>query len=197
MAASSSNPISSENYEIRASSIPSAGKGMFAKRPFAAGDYIIAEDRLCSALLALDSDGILKHSPGAIDKAIEDLTPTELDSFRALRGSNDRDIWMSNAYKCPGSPGSTSPDTSAIFPTLARINHSCDPNAEPEFHGLVKIRAKRDIAAGDEIFISYKEMSEDDDREKRWEALKNFHFECRCPACEGNMTIGQVRRERE
>ena len=197
MATSSSDHSPNDDYEIGTSSIPGAGKGMFAKRPFAAGDCIIAEGCLCSVPVALNCDSKLVREPAAVEKAIDDLKATELDTFRALHGLNDHDKWGTNALLCASSPGSTHLETSGIFPTIARINHSCVPNAEAKFSGgLVNIRAERDIADGEEIFISYRpEMLEDDDREKRREVLK--YFECRCPACERNMTIGQIRRERE
>lgn len=194
MAASSSDSIRNEKYEIRDSSI--AGVGIFAKRPFAAGACIIEEGCLVSASLTLFPSGELSLGPWAIEEAIGNLTATKCDSFRALHGWSVHHTWAVNEFRWK-SAGSTDNDTSGVFPTISRVNHSCVPNAEAECPGgLGKIRAKQDIAEGDEIFISYKpSMSDDDDRRKREGLLKGFV--CRCYACKQNMTIGQVRQERK
>ena len=195
MAASTSDSIANNDYEIRASSIIGAGKGMFATRPIVAGDCAIAEGSLCTASYTLSTDGRLELKPGFIEDTINNLTGTELDSFLELYGSNKYHKWAINEFLWSSS-GSYD-DTVGVFPTISRVNHSCVPNTEFGFSGgLGKIRAKQDIAGDEEIFISYKiNMSDNDDRRKRHKLLK--YFECHCYACERNMTIGQVRRERE
>ncbi|KAJ4458631.1 putative histone-lysine n [Paratrimastix pyriformis] len=76
----------------------------------------------------------------------------------------------------------------ALFPRIARINHSCVPNAavfypiggdEPLRARLVAVRP---IVAGEEICISY--IDEDLPRPKRQAALREgYRFVCVCPKC--------------
>jgi SET and MYND domain-containing protein len=51
-----------------------------------------------------------------------------------------------------------------IFPTYARCNHSCAPNAMARFnHGTfaIEVRAVRAIAPGEELFVSYVDVLDD------------------------------------
>ncbi|KAK0718765.1 hypothetical protein B0T21DRAFT_55750 [Apiosordaria backusii] len=82
---------------------------------------------------------------------------------------------------------------SGIFldPALARVNHSCVPNA---FIGFDKrtatLRAERPIKAGEEITISY--IENDKPRSVRRQGLKLYHFECDCPRCVHDLDVYQV-----
>lgn len=79
-----------------------------------------------------------------------------------------------------------------VSPTMALLNHSCDPNAvmvfphsldtasndEPRMH-LVSIR---DISPGEQVFVSYIDTSLP--RELRQKELKEvYNFQCHCNAC--------------
>lgn len=73
-----------------------------------------------------------------------------------------------------------------IFWTMSRINHSCAPNcvfsAAPNRWGL---RSIRDIAAGEEITISY--LGEElllPTLHRQWLLWRSKCFICRCPRCE-------------
>lgn len=76
-----------------------------------------------------------------------------------------------------------------VYSVFSRINHACDPNAAFFYLGVrsqrLGVRALRDIAAGDQIFVSYlgdnarREMT----RTQRQEGLKTWGFECGCDAC--------------
>ena len=74
---------------------------------------------------------------------------------------------------------------SGHYPTVARLNHSCDPNIEwRSVNGSNRIEfvALRDIRAGEELFISYIDQSES--RETRQFELENLYgFTCSCSKC--------------
>ncbi|EJD51244.1 hypothetical protein AURDEDRAFT_41952, partial [Auricularia subglabra TFB-10046 SS5] len=68
------------------------------------------------------------------------------------------------------------------FPVLARANHDCGPSANYYFvFGTFcgELRAARDIAAGEEITISYCDLLRP--RRERQDRLQSlFAFRCRC-----------------
>lgn len=72
----------------------------------------------------------------------------------------------------------------ALFPTVARINHSCTPNAFSHYRATSDanyVYALRDIEVGEEIEIPYffhtLPLAERRHRTKGWS------FPCKCPAC--------------
>lgn len=84
----------------------------------------------------------------------------------------------------------------ALYSVQSGMNHDCDPNAEPrkdenDITGACVIVARRDIAAGEEITISYI-AHESMSRDERQDALADYGFVCRCRRCEDE--ILQTRR---
>eukprot|EP00929_Paragymnodinium_shiwhaense_P080437 TRINITY_DN41948_c0_g2_i1.p1 TRINITY_DN41948_c0_g2~~TRINITY_DN41948_c0_g2_i1.p1 ORF type:complete len:323 (+),score=91.92 TRINITY_DN41948_c0_g2_i1:468-1436(+) len=71
-----------------------------------------------------------------------------------------------------------------LFPRLAAINHSCNPNAEVFYagDGNLLLLACRKIKAGDELFISYVDHEEEETKERQ-KALASYGFICQCPRC--------------
>lgn len=89
----------------------------------------------------------------------------------------------------------------AIFPRIARLNHSCVPNVQGGFNdevGKLHVHALRDINAGTELTLSYL----DDGgmlRAERAEKLETYGFDCGCAICNGETVLGQeseARREK-
>ena len=72
----------------------------------------------------------------------------------------------------------------AVFPLVSGINHSCDPNCEVAYveDNGVMIVARRPVAAGEELTISYVDP-EMDDEDRREELEETYGFECACPKC--------------
>lgn len=72
-----------------------------------------------------------------------------------------------------------------FYPTIAKINHSCEPNTEWQFvDGTPRIDlvALRDIQEGGELTISY--IDQDLPIEERQAILRErYGFECRCSKC--------------
>jgi len=72
-----------------------------------------------------------------------------------------------------------------FFPTISRLNHSCDCNARLDYDGRQGFCvATQDIAEGSEIVISYlgRRTSELSTPE-RLEMLKDYGFTCACKRC--------------
>lgn len=86
-------------------------------------------------------------------------------------------------------------DRQAIFPRIARINHSCVPNAQGHFHeGLerLNIHATRDILDGEEVMINYlKETGVALRTQRQGKLLEGYGFDCDCPACDINSESGR------
>lgn len=109
--------------------------------------------------------------------------------------------WQSNAFKnentrivsTSGNPPSPTPDgldptlrwNFSLFANVARINHSCAPNARASYRphsGAEVVYSLCDIAAGEEIEIAYFDLTMDAFQRKA--RARNWGFECRCRACE-------------
>ncbi|KAH6847124.1 hypothetical protein B0I37DRAFT_430410 [Chaetomium sp. MPI-CAGE-AT-0009] len=86
-----------------------------------------------------------------------------------------------------------------LFLNVARINHSCIPNADPAFHaaeGYKVMLANRDIEAGEEITTSY--ISHVWPREVRQRLLSRngWDFACQCPACDTSHPFSHSHEQR-
>lgn len=86
----------------------------------------------------------------------------------------------------------------ALFSVQSGLNHDCDPNSEPfkderDITGACTIVARRDIAAGEEITISYLD-DDDKSRDERQDALADYGFVCRCDRCENELMVTRRRR---
>ncbi|KAK8079389.1 hypothetical protein PG997_007207 [Apiospora hydei] len=76
-----------------------------------------------------------------------------------------------------------------VYSVFSRINHACDANAAFFYLGVrpqrLGVRALRDIAAGEQVFVSYigdkayKKMT----LEQRRAGLASWGFQCRCDTC--------------
>lgn len=77
----------------------------------------------------------------------------------------------------------------ALYSLQSACNHSCAPNAQPQFihnNHRLSLTALRDIEEGEEIFISYLDdcMLDRSRHSRRKELMKNYLFLCSCPKCE-------------
>ncbi|KAH7131810.1 hypothetical protein B0J11DRAFT_208876 [Dendryphion nanum] len=100
-------------------------------------------------------------------------------------------IFRTNAYETDSSVG--------LFPRIARINHSCRPNAAYYWSTELNKRivyATRTIAEGEEIFVSYIPLLLT--REERQQRLNRYGFTCTCSACSQsthNLSTSDQRRK--
>lgn len=79
----------------------------------------------------------------------------------------------------------------AVFPHAARFNHACNPNACFTWNGAIgkeTIHVMNDIATGEEITLSYCDMTHDKTL-RAWE-LKHYGFVCDCRSCVGDEDEG-------
>jgi hypothetical protein len=81
----------------------------------------------------------------------------------------------------------------AVFRGISRINHSCVPNSQGNFHagmGKFNIHATRDIAIDEEVTVSY--LPEHGSmRAVRLEKLREgYGFDCGCSACDNSKDDG-------
>jgi hypothetical protein len=92
-------------------------------------------------------------------------------------------IFRSNSFGL----GSKSPFYQALFPQIARINHSCVANAQGNFHeglGHFNIHATRDIAVDEELTLNYLEEHGAAREARQKQLLDGYGFTCDCPACD-------------
>lgn len=90
-----------------------------------------------------------------------------------------------------GSNGRSKGGCCAMYLALARLNHSCIPNAQqthiPSTTEEV-LYASRDIEIGEEINDCYIDLRQDREA-RRHELSKYYRFHCTCPACEFSPTF--------
>lgn len=122
-------------------------------------------------------------------------TPPETPGFALRIGEHVQilAIFRSNAFDIGA-------DRQAVFPRIARINHSCVPNAQGHFHeglGKLNIHATRDILGGEEVMISYlKETGVALRSQRRAKLLEGYGFDCDCPACDAGSERGREGERR-
>jgi hypothetical protein len=73
-----------------------------------------------------------------------------------------------------------------FFPSVARTNHSCNPNVVMDFDdgcALVTCKALRPIAQGEELRMSYIGRPDEKAKSARQAQLKDYLFDCSCEKC--------------
>lgn len=187
--------------EVRPS--PGRGSGLFAVDRIPAFTRILEDDALISLAEGEDlPEAWQKYCllPPEQRKAIDDLTfpashhhekQKSIISQLKQRGYGPEEAgkmavfnsrWQVNAFKTEGGKIGT-PWLRALFGTVAKINHSCTPNAHPHCRAPATqiVYAIRDIEAGEEIELAYFDITMPyADRQAR---AKYMGFECTCPAC--------------
>eukprot|EP01084_Bolivina_argentea_P056173 102841_1 len=77
--------------------------------------------------------------------------------------------------------------TSGLFPTFARINHSCFPNCTMYFKSFptecLIVKTLFDIKRNDEILLSYLPRLKNTFQERQTLLLKRYKFKCNCSLC--------------
>ena len=164
------------------------GLGAFALQMFRRGDLIIAEAPLFSIRKQDDGGPIDLKS---IASAVHSLSSEEVKKYVSLKNADAEGgrysnpfsgIYSTNAYQ-------TDSDRSGIFLEVSRFNHSCVPNARtswnPEINRM-RVYGLRDIAPGDEIFVSYlasRNVYGSSRAERQTRLMNRYMFTCACTAC--------------
>lgn len=140
-----------------------------------------------------------------VDSAVAGLSPEQRAEFHSChehrlphegesRGDDDGHknnrnmyIFRSNAYELTDG-------TIAMFPRMAKINHSCRPNAATAWSDAARqklIWAARDILPGEEVTVTYIPLLRR--AEERQQRLSQYGFRCGCEACADRERTDPVR----
>ncbi|KAI9745868.1 MAG: hypothetical protein M1818_000549 [Claussenomyces sp. TS43310] len=174
------NSSASEACLFTLQTIPNKGKGLIASQDISPGTCILSEAPLFTTA-SLTSRETIERDLGTI---VRSLPREGQRAFLSLHNNHPgRDplsnIVRTNAY--PLGPGSS---IGAIFPTIARLNHSCRPNAQHAWNPAQQretVRALRHIPAGAELTLSYSAGGPSDERRRLLK--QHFGFDCACDVC--------------
>lgn len=107
-------------------------------------------------------------------------------------------IFQANSFNVRDLDADQNPSTLyALFPTIARLNHSCVPNAHTYFNPVSKTMDVHTIASvpkGKEVEISYFNVLLP--RTERLAKARDWQFECTCPACSPSSSSQQEHGSR-
>ena len=197
-----------EKYRLKA--LPNKGYGLVATRDIQESELIIAEEPLLKVKLSPEGDLVGKFctdkrefiSPALI-QVLNELADKDLFKFYSLSDSCSavlaQDPDLKSGFKTNYGiikTNSFSMDFNnqtylTLFPTISRLNHSCQPNCNHYWSGTVfKVRAMKPVKAGEELTISYMSPLQRADfhsRESRRKILhEEFGFDCNCDLCHSN-----------
>jgi hypothetical protein len=195
------------------------GLGLFAARQIARHSVIIADkamilmkpaddlQELYAQYLDLPADQQERYLTlgSAANEARDTLLAQKLRSreFHKIHGDDGvvhmmrvASIMQTNAFNVDTGDGQGARHR-ALFPLLARANHSCMPNAHvcyyPSGHdpegdkkGRMFVHALRTLDAGEEILISYFDILLP--RDERQSRMSKWGFQCHCPVCDEDPT---------
>jgi hypothetical protein len=181
-------PTWEHGLEVR--SIPGRGKGVVATLPIARGQRLLVDEARIVASARFPSH--VSHPQGqtlfnaALSRLPEADQAAILALDRSLSGSAIESVMKTNAFACQVSDAGTDDAYMCLFPSVARINHACRPNAHARFHPgrlSMEIKALTPIKAGEEITISYGKL--DLPHVARQQLYQDgWNFTCTCALCE-------------
>jgi SET domain-containing protein len=182
------------NVPLYVRGVPGKGYATFAARSYLKGDLILQESPLVTVI------GKQPYSQAQVEALLHDvssLTQEKKETFFKLCNVFPEEslgvevaIVRTNGFDIRDGVGS------AVYATLARINHSCAPNARQEHMlstGEERIVASRDIAAGEEVNISYINICQPISR-RREQLLESYKFHCVCTSCSAHDSNPTMRR---
>jgi len=187
-----------ENAELGIEFIELAGKGvgMVAKRNFGVGDIVLREHPLIwMPLEVFEAEN--DRTERWLDRKLNSMSCQDRSDFydlsdcRAPADKTTLGLFFTNCMNFVD-------ESAALFPKMARANHSCQPNTEFLTRPELKVQdlvAVKPIAKGAEITLSYLpafgEGSADSETRKAY--LREWYgFECVCLAC--SKAIGDADR---
>ncbi|PUU75000.1 hypothetical protein B9Z19DRAFT_1067790 [Tuber borchii] len=167
--------------------VPGKGMGIVANYYIRRGTRIISDAPLFKIPnYTSDPAAVTTH----VTKELKGKSKDEQRMFLSLFNAYPKDympfygITKTNAL--PLGPDS---EHAGLFLTVARLNHSCSPNASHAWNsntGTETIHAIRDILRGEEVTICYigSDKSCRDREGRRKELAAVFKFECHCTVCD-------------
>jgi hypothetical protein len=179
----------SEDISLEVHSFPGKGKGLVTKKAVKKGErilldsaHIIASSHFPTQVSAAQGKALFN---AAIDQLPQAARKVVLALDQSLGGTKVEDIMKTNAFACQLADGDADDAYMCLFPSVARINHACKPNAHARFVPKtmsMEIKAQQDIAAGEEISISYGRIDlKHADRQALYR--DGWNFGCTCPLC--------------
>jgi len=201
--AQSAPHISSSHLTV--TSIPGKGLGLTTTEFIPKRTTILLDNPRIIASAQFPAHVLHSQGKSLFTHAFTQLPPSDrarvLSLDQSLGGSAVEDIMKTNAFACQVHDGGEDDAYMCLFPSVARINHACRPNAHARFIPatlLMEVKALRDIAAGEEISISYGRVDlKYAERRKLYQ--EGWNFECGCEMCTAEshvMSLSDQRRER-
>lgn len=160
--------------------IPGKGKGLVATQTVKPGETILTEPPLFTTA-SLSNPATFEKDLGSIVKS---LPKDGQRAFLSLHNNNPGSDPFTNIVRSNGYPLGPNSDVGAIFPLVARLNHSCKPNAQHawnEAKGVEVVHAVREVKEGEELTLSYSMGGPS--QERRGSLKEYFGFDCQCEAC--------------
>jgi hypothetical protein len=178
------------------------GLGVFAAQDLDIGDMVLQE----TPALKIFPPEFVKGT-GYPMSAVTKLVRTEFDALSPI----EQEEIMSLTYHATATEEATmdklgiifrtnaynSGTEIGLFPKIARINHSCRPNASYYWSDRLNKRivyATRKITKGEEIFVSYIPLLLP--QEQRQKHLDRYGFKCSCEACAQKRAAKEVSDDR-
>lgn len=156
------------------------GLGMIASRNIKRGELILAEKPLIKIKQNVPKLQLSIH----IEDQVSKLNYQDKEKIFELH-DNQIPKSLVGIFKTNGYMLGKKSLFCGLFYTMARMNHSCLPNATHhwvESENLQKVFALKDISLGEEIYTSYINLYEDTLGRKRI-LKKSFNFDCTCELC--------------
>ncbi|TAQ88357.1 hypothetical protein B7494_g3300 [Chlorociboria aeruginascens] len=172
------NILESELYTIEP--VAGKGKGMIAQKTIQPGTLMLSE----SPLFTTEDILSIETTEKDLARTLRALPKASQRAFLSLHNNFPGKEPISNIVRSNAYPLGPSSGVGAIFLTIARINHSCRPNAQHSWNPTLKkesVYAVRPIAPGDEITLSYHNGGPSSTRQK--ELQEFFGFKCTCDLC--------------
>ncbi|KAI8942449.1 hypothetical protein NX059_000517 [Plenodomus lindquistii] len=179
--------VSEAGLEVR--SLPGKGKGLITTRSIAKGQTILLDSPRVIASAQFPSHVTHAQGHALFGTVLDQLPSSDRESVlsldMSLGGTDIENVMKTNAFACQINDGEFDDAYMCLFPSVARINHACVPNAHARFIPrtlLMEIKAVRDIAVGEEINISYGKIElESAERKKLYQ--DGWNFTCTCSLC--------------
>ncbi|KAH7398348.1 hypothetical protein BKA66DRAFT_408109 [Pyrenochaeta sp. MPI-SDFR-AT-0127] len=179
--------VSEEALEVR--SIPGKGKGLVSSEPIKKGATILLDSPRIIASAQFPSHIARVQGHSLFNTIVDHLPKLDrelvLSLDKSLGGTDIENVMKTNAFACQLNDGIVGDGYMCLFPSVARINHACRPNAHARFIPrtmLMEIKAMRDIEAGEEISISYGKLElKYAERQRLYK--DGWNFKCTCSSC--------------
>ncbi|KAI1773279.1 SET domain-containing protein [Hypoxylon cercidicola] len=162
--------------------IPGKGVGIIADRKISKGETIMIR----TPTMLVQTAPHVGLEPGTrdalYDLAVQKLPSKGHDLFMGQMGKDVYDKIETNCFQLYIDGSNESGSHLGCYPEISRFNHDCRPNIQYRLNNMTHTTAAaRDIAAGEELSISYIELMLP--REERRARLRKWGFECACAHC--------------